>query len=94
MVLGGLIVSTIFTVVLVPTLFSLAIDIRRMLWAGGDDGPIVDDQPDQGGFGEELFAGDGPGRSAAGESGSEWKIEGLNEPDIFTVDEDASYRER
>jgi len=31
-VLGGLIVSTIFTLVLVPTLFSLAIEIRGMLW--------------------------------------------------------------
>jgi HAE1 family hydrophobic/amphiphilic exporter-1 len=31
-VLGGLIVSTIFTLVLVPTLFSLAIEIRAMLF--------------------------------------------------------------
>ena len=45
-VLGGLIVSTIFTVVLVPTLFSLAIDIRRILWSGGH--PVaVDDQRSQ-----------------------------------------------
>ena len=61
-VLGGLIVSTIFTVVLVPTLFSLAIDIRRILWAGGHPA-AVDDQRSQ----DEL-AGD---RTVVGElSGS------------------------
>ena len=37
-VLGGLVVSTIFTLILVPTMFSLAIEVRAMLWgriAGG-----------------------------------------------------------
>ena len=37
-VLGGLVVSTIFTLILVPTMFSLAIEVRAVLWgrvAGG-----------------------------------------------------------
>ena len=37
-VLGGLVVSTIFTLILVPTMFSLAIEVLAMLWgriAGG-----------------------------------------------------------
>jgi HAE1 family hydrophobic/amphiphilic exporter-1 len=39
-VLGGLLVSTFFTLILVPTLFSLMIDLRRLIFGK----PAVDEE--------------------------------------------------
>lgn len=41
-VLGGLVVSTVFTLVLVPTLFSLAMDARRLLVGSGSAATVTD----------------------------------------------------
>ena len=40
--LGGLLISTIFTLILVPTLFSLTMDVKERTWdrlLSGDTGP-------------------------------------------------------
>jgi len=91
-VLGGLVVSTIFTVVLVPTLFSLAIDIRRMVWSGVDV-TVVDDQPRRDDRGDDVWVGNDDGRSTADEPDAETKVEGLDKADIFAADDDPSYSE-
>lgn len=44
-VLGGLLVSTFFTLVLVPTLFSLMIDIKRLLFGKRATEPTAPEQP-------------------------------------------------
>ena len=43
-VLGGLLVSTVFTLLLVPTLFSLLLDAKRQVagWMWGVDGTLAE----------------------------------------------------